>query len=243
MPHSARCHADERMHGSYCATLYRRAVHDEPWEAVDWSAIPGPPTYRPEAVLAALHSLLSPKATDWADPATMLRFAAGNDHGGTIYPAGVAATVAMLEVIDMHPGDARRAALAVLLDWWVFDPEPGHEEYLGENNRPVNLVVAIQGAVLDASPMLERVASDPHDPIAGRLAAELILCARHGWGSFVHNGTVQSRALAQKGWFAASRCRLNRVLRDLGFCVSMIFPACCSRMPPAARRAPGRWRP
>lgn len=186
-------HVDEGMLGSDCATTYCRAVHDEPWEAVDWSAIPGPATYRPETVLAALHALLSPKATDWADPATMVRFAAGNDHGGTIYPAGVAATAALLEVIDMHPGNARRAALAVLLDWWVFDPEPGYEEYLEDNKRPVNLVMAIQDAVLAASSMLERVASDPHDPVAGHLAAELMLCARHGWGSFVHDGTVQHR--------------------------------------------------
>jgi hypothetical protein len=54
--------------------------------------------------------MLSPKATDWADPATMMRFAAGNDHAGTIYPAGVAATAAMLELIDLHPGDTRRTA-------------------------------------------------------------------------------------------------------------------------------------
>jgi hypothetical protein len=181
------------MLGSDGATLYRRAVHDEPWEAVGWSAIPGPPTYRPEAVLAALRAMLSPKATDWADPATMMRFAAGNDHAGTIYPAGVAATAAMLEVIDMHLGDARSAALAVLLDWWVFDPEPGYEEYLGEKNNLVNLVLAIQDTVLAASSMLDRVASDPHDPVAGSLAAELMLCARHGWGSFVHDGTIQHR--------------------------------------------------
>jgi hypothetical protein len=181
------------MLGSGSATLYRRAVHDEPWEAVGWSAIPGPSAYRPETVLAALRAMLSPKATAWADPATMMRFAAGNDHGGTIYPAGVAATAAMLEVIDMHPGDARRAALAVLLDWWTFDPEPGYEVFLGENKVPVNLVLAIQGTVLAASSMLERAASDPHDPVAGRLAAELMLCARHGWGSFVHDGVIRHR--------------------------------------------------
>jgi len=92
----------------------------------------------------------------------------------------------------MHPGDARRAALAVLLDWWVFDPEPGYEEYLGENNKPVNLVLAIQDTVLAASSMLQRVASDPHDLVAG--LAELMLCARHGWGSFVHDGTIQHRS-------------------------------------------------
>jgi hypothetical protein len=137
--------------------------------------------------------MLSPRVTDRADPATMMRSAAGNDHGGTIYPAGVAATAAMLEVIDMHPGDARRAALAVLLDWWVFDPEPGCEEYLGGNSKPVSLVSAIQDMVLAASPMLERVASDANDPASGRLAAELVLCARHGWGSFVQDGTVHHR--------------------------------------------------
>jgi hypothetical protein len=50
-----------------------------------------------------------------------------------------------------------------------------------------------QDTVLAASSMLERVASDPHDPVAG-LAAELMLCARHGWGSFVHDGTIQHRS-------------------------------------------------
>ncbi|MEV4481835.1 hypothetical protein [Micromonospora coxensis] len=169
-------------------------MHDEPWEAVDWSAIPGPPTYRPEAVVAALRAMLSPKGTGWAAPATMMRSAAGNDHGGTIYPAGVAATAAMLEIIDVHPGDARRAALAVLLDWWAFEPEPGYKEYLAENNLPVDLVLAIQGMILAASSMLERVASDPRDAVAGRLAAELMLCAHHGWGTIVHDGENRHRA-------------------------------------------------
>jgi hypothetical protein len=173
--------------------LYRRAVHDEPWEAVAWSAIPGPPEYRPERVLVALRAMVSPKTTAADDPATMMRFAAGNDHGGTIYPAGVAATAAMVEIVDLHP-DSRRTALAVLLDWWVFDPEPGYEEYLDGNNEPVNLVLAIQDTVLAASSTLERVASDAQDPASGRLAAELLLCARHGWGSFIQDGTVQHRS-------------------------------------------------
>jgi hypothetical protein len=107
----------------------------------------------------------------------MMRFAAGNDHGGTIYSAGVAAAAAMLELIDMHAGDPRCRALAVLLDWWLFDPEPGYEQYRDGNDNRVDLVGAIQDTVLTASSMLERVATDPLDPVGGRMAAELLLCA------------------------------------------------------------------
>lgn len=160
-------------------------MHDEPFETVDWSTIPGPPDYRPDNVLAALRSMLSPNAAGWAHPATMMRFAAGNDHGGTIYPAAVAATTAMLEITDRHPGPPRQAALDVLLDWWVFDPEPGYDEYVDNNGNAVNMVQAIQNTVLAASPVLQRVAADPRDPVAARGARDLLLCARHGWGSFL----------------------------------------------------------
>jgi hypothetical protein len=100
----------------------------------------------------------------------------------------------MLELIDLHPGDAGRTALAVLLDWWLFDPEPGYEEYLDSNNQPVNLVLTIQATVRAASPMLERVTSDMHDPRSARPAADLLLCARDGWGSYIQDGTLHHRS-------------------------------------------------
>jgi hypothetical protein len=57
----------------------------------------------------------------------------------------VAATVAMLDIIKVHPGRPRRTALGTLLDWWAsFDPEPGYEEHLDAACQRVDVVAAMR---------------------------------------------------------------------------------------------------
>jgi hypothetical protein len=172
-----------------------RDVVVERWQEIDWSAIPGPPEYRPDTVATAFRALLAPHPDDRADPATMMRFAVGNDHGGTIYPAAVAATAAMLDIIEVHPGQPRRAALGILLDWWAsFDPEPDYEEYLDAAGERVDVVAAIRRAVLGATHVLEHTQEDQRDAVAGRLAAELLACARSGWGVWIEqDGSICHR--------------------------------------------------
>ena len=163
-----------------------RDVVVERWQDIVWSVIPGPPEYRPDRVATAFQALLVPHGDDWADAATMMRCAVGNDHGGTIYPAAVAATEAMLDIIEAHPGRPRRTALGVLLDWWAsFDPEPGYEEYLDTTGQRVDVLAAMQRTVLDASQALEQVSADRNDTVSDGLAAELLTCARSGWGVWI----------------------------------------------------------
>jgi hypothetical protein len=109
-----------------------------------WPAIPGPPEYRPDHVVRAFQALLHPAAEDWSDAGTMMRFAVGNDCGGSIYPAAVEATRVMLDLIAAYPGEPRTVALYVLLDWWAgFDPEPGYEQYDTAETGRVDLMSAM----------------------------------------------------------------------------------------------------
>lgn len=165
------------------------------WQEIDWSAIPGPPEYRPDTVATAFRALLAPHTDDRADPATMMRFAVGNDHRGTIYPAAVAATAAMLDIIKVRPDRPRHTALGILLDWWAsFDPEPGYEEYLDAAGERVDVVAAIRRTVLGATHMLEQVQKDQRDAVGGRLAAELLTCARSGWAIWIEqDGSICHR--------------------------------------------------
>jgi hypothetical protein len=146
-------------------------------------------------VATAFRALLAPRANDWADAATMMRFAVGNDHGGTIYPAAVAATAAMLDIIKVHPDRPRHTALGVLLDWWAsFDPEPDYEEYLDAAGERVDVVASMRHTVLGAAHVLERVATDRRDAVGGGLAAELLTCARSGWGVWIEpDGSICHR--------------------------------------------------
>jgi hypothetical protein len=163
-------------------------------QGIDWALIPGPPEYRPNEVAVALRAVLAPQASDWTDAATMMRFAAGNDHRGTIYPAAARATEVLLEIAATEPGQACRTALAVLLDWWCFDPEPGYEHYIDATGEQVDLVDAIQRAVLATTVQLQQMAADPRDPVSARMAAELMACAHHGWGTWIGpDGTIHHR--------------------------------------------------
>lgn len=167
----------------------------ERWMDIDWSAIPGPPEYRPDRVVRAFQALLHPTAEDWSDAGTMMRFAVGNDHGGTIYPAAVEATRAMLDIIAAYPGQPRAVALCVLLDWWSsFDPEPGYERYHTAEGDHVDLVSAMRDTILSGQEVLQHAVADTRDLKSGPLARQLWTCAQAGWGYWVEDdGTLHHR--------------------------------------------------
>src|SRR5262249_25940266 len=132
---------------------------------------------------------------DRPDAAEMMRFAVGNDHGGTIYPAAVEATRAMLDIIAAYPGEPRTVALCVLLDWWTgFDPDPEYEQYHTAEGERVDLISAMRNTILGGRQVLQQAATDTRDPKSGRLAAELWTCAQAGWGYAVEDdGTLHHR--------------------------------------------------
>lgn len=167
----------------------------EGWMDIDWAAIPGPPEYHPDHVVRAFQALLHPTAEDWSDAGTMMRFAVGNDCGGSIYPAAVEATRAMLDLIAAYPGEPRTVALCVLLDWWAgFDPEPGYEQYDTAEAGRVDLISAMRDTVLNRREVLQQAATDPRDPRGARLAAQLWTCAQAGWGYAVEDdGSLHHR--------------------------------------------------
>lgn len=160
----------------------------ERWMAVDWSAIPGPPEYRPDQVMRAFRALLNPSAEDWSDAGHMMRVAVGSDCGGTIYPAAVEATLAMLEIIAGYPGRPRAVALGVLLDWWAgFDPHPGYEQYRTAGGQRVDLIAAMRDTVLSGRDVLHHAGADANDLTSGRLATQLWACVEAGWGYAVED--------------------------------------------------------
>ncbi|GAA3149187.1 hypothetical protein [Nonomuraea roseoviolacea] len=148
-------------------------------QAVDWAAIPGPKWYRPEDIVKAFDDLLGSASSD-RDEGYGIRSALGNDHAGTLYPAAVAGTDLLLEVIADHPGLPRRIALCVLLDWWgCFQPEPGFESYTGQEGETIDVIAAIVERVGRAAGTLRAIAE--RDPDTRGLIRELITAHSHGW--------------------------------------------------------------
>lgn len=148
-------------------------------QVVDWAAIPGPRWYRPDAVPEAFANLLGSTRND-LDQGGGVRSAVGNDHAGTLYPAAVAGTDVLLEIIAKHPGPPRNAALGVLLDWWgCFQPEPGFESYTDQKGQTIDVIEAIVERVRQAVDPLRVIAEQ--DPNARGLIRELIRAQGQGW--------------------------------------------------------------
>jgi hypothetical protein len=85
-------------------------------DEIDWHAFPGPKYYDPGTVEEAFRSVISSRPGE-GDPGSAIRWAVGNDHGGSLYPAAVGAARRLLEIIATTPGRPRVIALDVLLDW------------------------------------------------------------------------------------------------------------------------------
>ncbi|MFC5822192.1 hypothetical protein [Nonomuraea harbinensis] len=148
-------------------------------QTVDWAAIPGPRGYQPETVAEAIATLLRSTCND-LDQGHGIRSAVGNDHAGTLYPAAVAGTDVLLEIITEHPGPPRQTALCVLLDWWgCFQPEPGFESYTDHEGETIDVITAIVERVGQAIGTLEVIAEQ--DSNARGLIGELIRAQNQGW--------------------------------------------------------------
>jgi hypothetical protein len=146
---------------------------------IAWSAIPGPEYYDARLAESAFEGLLDP-APSARDAAASLRRAVGNDHAGTLYPAAVAATKWLVELIEANPGKPRDVAISVLLDWWgMFQAEPGYEVFIDSHGETVELIPAIMEFVESARPVIEAIAVD--DPGAAKKAGLLLKCLDAGW--------------------------------------------------------------
>jgi len=162
---------------------------------VNWAAFPWPdPVDCDEArILKALRAVVEPSRHDGSDARTLVRYAVGNDHRGSLYPAAVAMTEQLLLVAKEHPGEPRRTALSVLEDWWSsFAPERGFESYVDAAGARVAVIPAIVQRMTAAITLLSDIAADASDPAAVEPARHLLTVIPFGWGSWVDkNGVVR----------------------------------------------------
>lgn len=141
---------------------------------VDWAAFPWPEPgdYDRRQILSALRAVIRPDPADWSDPGTLVRFAVGNDHRGTVYPAAVAMTDVLLKIAAACPGEPRRVALDVLEAWWSgFEPEHGFASYVDAAGHRVAVLPEIARRVTAAT-----------DLLTGIEARALLTVIPLGWG-------------------------------------------------------------
>jgi len=161
---------------------------------VRWAAFPWPDSrVDHEEVRAALRAVLEPHQNDWSDAGTMVRFAVGNDHRGSIYPAALAMVDILLSIAREHPGEPRRVALSTLEDWWSgYEPEHGFESFADADGARIALIPAIVRKMTDAVPLLEQIAGGASDSAAAALARDLLIVIPLGWGNAMDGGVVQN---------------------------------------------------
>lgn len=148
-------------------------------EEIDWHAFPGPEYYDPDRAEEAFRSVISSGRGE-GDPGAAIRWAVGNDHGGSLYPAAVPAARRLLEIIAAAPGRPRVIALGVLLDWWgMFGAEPGYEVFTDPDGASVELVPAIVAIAREARPVIAALADE--DPGTRKQTRLLLKCIDAGW--------------------------------------------------------------
>lgn len=171
----------------------------EPGADVDWAAFPWPEPGddNPAQIRSALRAVVEPHRKDWADPATMVRFAVGNDHRGTVYPAAVAMTGQLLMIIENHRRGPRWWALAVLESWFGgYEPETGFESYADASGARIAVIPELERRIRAADGMLTRVAADESDPDSAALARALLAVFPLGWGHTLgDDGRPESRGM------------------------------------------------
>lgn len=118
---------------------------------VAWASYPGPKDYRADEVPKAFEAL-----TTAEHGASAVRFAVGNDHAGSVYPAAVPATGILLHILQKAPDAVRMRAADVLIDWYLsFWPEPGYEVFVDPaTGRQIETMAEIRGQVKDGAAML-----------------------------------------------------------------------------------------
>ncbi|MEN9361173.1 MAG: hypothetical protein RL095_2708 [Verrucomicrobiota bacterium] len=88
----------------------------------DWSMIPGNEYYIPEHVTPAILGLAFPEKDK--DVTSDARWALGNDHCGTYYPALIWALPFLNEILISGTEEGRNATIGYLFDGLRFWPEP-----------------------------------------------------------------------------------------------------------------------
>lgn len=151
--------------------------------AVDWAVIPGPRWYQGELAAAAAGTVARADTPSRVVQAVAeLRFAVGNDHRGTLYPAAVPATGVFVGMIVEQPGGPRGYALNTLLDWWgCFRPEPGYDTYDDAAAGPVEITEGIMQRVRQAAPALTRLTADFRAVEHRRAITEVLRLLALGW--------------------------------------------------------------
>jgi hypothetical protein len=160
---------------------------DVRWAAYPW---PDPHEFDEGRILAALRAVMKPAQQDWGDAGTLVRFAVGNDHRGTIYPASVAMVDVLLLIAQEYPGRPRHVALSVLDDWWGgYEPERGFESFVGTDGARIAVIPAIVRRLTGTTALFDHIAVDVSDPVAATLARDLLTVIPLGWGNAV-NGSI-----------------------------------------------------
>jgi hypothetical protein len=157
---------------------------------VDWAAFPWPPPGDVDRarILAALRAVVDATPATWNEAATMVRFAVGNEHRGTVYPAAVAMTEQLLAVAERYPGTARWVALSVLEAWWSgYGPETRLASYVDARGVRVAVLPEIERRIAAATGLLTMIANSPSDPAAAAVARDLLTVIPLGWGHAVDN--------------------------------------------------------
>ena len=163
---------------------------------VDWAAFPWPDPgdYDRRKILSALRAVVAPHPKDWTDAGTLVRFAVGNDHRGTVYPAAVAMAEKLLMVAESYPGHPQWVALAVLEAWWGgYEPEVGFSSYVDADGSRLGVIPEIARRITGAAPLLTRIAGMVSEPANAALASALLTVIPLGWGHVVdEHGVVHS---------------------------------------------------
>lgn len=124
-------------------------------ERVDWAALPGPLTYRPENVPDAI-SRISDANDEQSAGLAYTRFlsAVGNNHSGTYYPAAPLAVQALTGVLQSNTGWPCLTVLNILIDLLnTFEPEPGFEFITNAEGKTVSAKSALHLAIQSFEPL------------------------------------------------------------------------------------------
>jgi hypothetical protein len=139
------------------ASEYSRPVLAD-FEKVDWAAIAGPEWYRPEQVVPALLALSTDETGDYRVQSRVL-FAVGNDHGGELYPAAVAAAPLLLEIaLRATRPTAQAMALAVLDNMLSFHGVDPFDVWVTTDGRQLTLNAAVAEAIHAQRTAVETIA-------------------------------------------------------------------------------------
>lgn len=143
---------------------------------IAWERFDGPEEYRPSSVLPALEAMASARTGNEAQAAYhAVLFAVGNNHGGTFYPAVVAALPLVLEMTRSGRPWTRFAAVEVAIECVTsFEPEPGFERTVLPDGRMCDVDAAVTRICGEALPRLQHQLDEERHPETRAALSELV---------------------------------------------------------------------